>query len=113
MGHGEVFGRVARVERPQVDDLAAVGVDDLDRVAGLEAEGGAGAGGEGLGGGHGLGNWDGDDGGWGGDARRVYMREYGDIYLFDSIIMATFRFERLRFGLRRRRSLIFLPWTSL
>lgn len=62
--HGEVFGGVCRVEGPEVDDLAAVGVCYFYRLVLLEEEGGAGAGGEGVGGGHfwihGVG-----DGGWG------------------------------------------------
>ncbi len=45
--HGEVFGRVGRVEGPEVDDLAAVGVCDFEGLVLAEEEGGAGAGGEG------------------------------------------------------------------
>lgn len=54
VGHGEVLGRVGGVERPEVDDLAAVGVGDFDGLVFFEEEGGAAAGGEGLGGGHGF-----------------------------------------------------------
>lgn len=52
VGHGEVLGGIGRVQRPEVDDLAAVGVGYLDRLARFEEEGRAAAGGEGLWGGH-------------------------------------------------------------
>lgn len=61
--HGEVFGGVCRVEGPEVDDLAAVGVCYFYCLVLWEEEGGAGAGGEGVGGGHfwihglGIGGW--------------------------------------------------------
>ena len=61
VGHGEVFGGVRRVESPEVDHLAAVGVGYFDGLVLWEEEGGAAAGGEGLEAGHVLGVW---NGGW-------------------------------------------------
>lgn len=52
VGHGEVFGWVRRIECPEIDDLAAMGVDDFDDLVLFEEEGGAAAGGESLLGGH-------------------------------------------------------------
>lgn len=74
--HGEVFGGVCRVEGPEVDDLAAVGVCYFYCLALLEEEGGAGAGGEGVGVGgghfgiHGLGDCGGGIGDFKGKGER-------------------------------------------
>jgi hypothetical protein len=38
VGHREVFGGVGTVQRPRVDDLVAVRVDELDRFTGVERE---------------------------------------------------------------------------
>ena len=52
MGRGEILGGVWRIECPEVDDLAAVGVGYLDGLFPFEEESGAAAGGECLWGGH-------------------------------------------------------------